>query len=83
MSATYELFDGSEVKGAKAKAMRMLDERDPVANALPLNDAEIVEELHLLHPDMTWCPTAGGHSSCPTTTSPARSPPSATTANSR
>ena len=55
-AAKYELQDGTKVKGAMAAAMRMLDERDPIANDLPLNDAEVVAELHALHPKMKWCP---------------------------
>lgn len=56
MGAAYELFDGTKVRGRIAAAMRMLDERDPVMNSLPLNDAEVVAELHALHPRMSWCP---------------------------
>ena len=55
-AAKYELADGSKVRGAVAVAMRMLDDRDPIGNDLPLNDAEVVAELHALHPSMTWCP---------------------------
>ena len=56
MSASYELWDGTLVIGRAAAALRMLDARDPIANRLPLNDAEVVAELHALHPRMRWCP---------------------------
>lgn len=52
----YETWDGTEVRGAAAEAMRMLDERDPIGNGLPPNDAEAVAELHALHPRLAWCP---------------------------
>ena len=56
MSAAYELWDGSKARGRTAAAMRMLDARDPISNSLPNNDAEVVAELHALHPKLAWCP---------------------------
>lgn len=53
--APYELGDVT-YEGVMAAAFRMLDGRDPVANDLPCNDMEVCEELHLLYPEMRWCP---------------------------
>lgn len=53
--APYELGDET-YEGVMAAAFRMLDERDPIAGDLPNNDMEVCEELHLLYPEMRWCP---------------------------
>lgn len=53
--APYELGEQT-YEGIMAAAFRMLDEREPVLNDLPNNDSEVCEELHLLYPEMRWCP---------------------------
>lgn len=61
MSATYELFDGSEVEGTTADVMRMLDEHDPLEDPLKLslNDQESFEEFCLWKPECWWCADTG------------------------